>query len=1157
MLVDLIDTDPYVTDHDRIFLLDEKSMESDCPSLQQGYRDIWQANWGEYPHKPAAQEIWEDQVKKAALHIARLDKVAANTAAKQDPRPRVFDCNTKKWFLVDSGAAVSIVPHTWYPRTTPDTGRALQAVNGTRIATYGVVNLTLRLGHNYNHTFIVSEVDEPVIGFGFLLDNKLDLRWLDNGHCQLYHARKPAIPLRLAPAAEENLGLALVTFKEYADRIKAKDAPVTHPVPQKYQALLDKYPRVQQVTFNKHPRHNVTHSIDTADHPPCMAKPRPIMPGTHKYEEGKKTILEMEKMEIVERIGPGEPMLWSNALHLVAKANGKVRVCGDYRPLNSKTKLDHFPIPNLRSFASELRGCKYFSKIDLARAYYLVPLTEESAAKTTLTTPWGAFKFKRLSMGLRNAAQSFQKMMSHILAGVGNIFCYLDDILIFNSTEEDHIKTIDTLLKRLNDNDLTVSLDKCQFAAEELDFLGYRVNGQGVRPIHKKIQAIIDFPEPTRPKELLGYLGALNYYRRSLDKIEGMTPSDVLQPLYRAATTKVPCKKFTDIWKQDGLQHYYNLSKRMLANACLLTHPDTRAPLALTTDSSATSIGGCLEQYINGRWEPLGFFSKHLKTNEVAWSTFKRELYAIQQGLRHFMAEIDGRHVVCYTDHLPIVGAFQNPGALMHDNVAKAHLVEISQWTQDVRYLKGKSNVVADAMSRPGSGLLGTSNTTASTAPNSEPSFDLLDETRPIVAAIDTQTVDLQAIAQAQQHCPEVATHRQGKHPTGLVMSDVELQPEVVIYCDVSNPEKPRPLLPKDMRLSIMQLLHDLAHPGKRESIKKIASRFYWPAMKTDIAQYVTNCIPCNRCKSGKVIRPPMVPRPVLQPRFQNVEVDVVGPLPESEGHTHLLTVVDRTSRWFEALPLTEANSQQCCDQFIRGWVRNFGIPATIDSDNGNTFTSQLWNDVQKQLGSIVKYSPLYSPQSLGGVERQHKDLKQSLKTALLQMGDKHGSAWMQILPWTLLSRRTSYHNELDGTPAEAVMGQNPRLPGDVPPQPSTDETVQAILTRMKELASQPPAQTRPPVEPVYFPTAAQQASHVYVRRPKSKIRPLSPISDGPFKILERIGTSCLKIQTGKFKSGTPRVEIVHWRNCFPAVLPESTTPAERPKLGRKPKQSN
>ena len=163
-------------------------------------------------------------------------------------------------------------------------------------------------------------------------------------------------------------------------------------------------------------------------------------------------------------------------------------------------------------------------------------------------------------MGLRNAAQSFQKMMSHILAGVGNIFCYLDDILVFNTSEAEHLKTVEEVLKRLNDNDLTISLDKCQFQTSELDFLGYKINGAGIKPINKKIQAIIDFPEPTRPKELLGYLGAVNYYRRNLKKVDGVSPSDILQPLYHAATRKTPGIKFTDAWKKDNLQHYYSLS---------------------------------------------------------------------------------------------------------------------------------------------------------------------------------------------------------------------------------------------------------------------------------------------------------------------------------------------------------------------------------------------------------------------------------------------------------------------------------------------------------------------------------------------------------------------------------------------------------------------
>ena len=132
-------------DHEKLYLEDVESFSED-PSVQEEYGAIWQEQWGVYPHKPAAQVKWDSQVEKAALHIARIDKVEANKAAADDERPHVYDFTTKSWYLVDSGAAVSIVPRKWFPRTTPDTGRALQAVNGTRIATYGVKNLTLRFG---------------------------------------------------------------------------------------------------------------------------------------------------------------------------------------------------------------------------------------------------------------------------------------------------------------------------------------------------------------------------------------------------------------------------------------------------------------------------------------------------------------------------------------------------------------------------------------------------------------------------------------------------------------------------------------------------------------------------------------------------------------------------------------------------------------------------------------------------------------------------------------------------------------------------------------------------------------------------------------------------------------------------------------------------
>ena len=152
-------------------------------------------------------------------------------------------------------------------------------------------------------------------------------------------------------------------------------------------------------------------------------------------------------------------------------------------------------------------------------------------------------------------------------------------------------------------------------------------------------------------------------------------------------------------------------AKQLLVKACQLTLPDPAAPLAITTDASKYAVGAVLEQFSDGAWRPLGFWSRHLKPDKMCWTTFRRELYAIQQGIRHFIDKIQGRHLIVFTDHKAILGAFQSPTSQAHDVIATNHLQEIGQWTSDVRFLAGKSNAVADLLSRPTDVPLGTAYT--------------------------------------------------------------------------------------------------------------------------------------------------------------------------------------------------------------------------------------------------------------------------------------------------------------------------------------------------------------------------------------------------------------------------------------------------------------
>ena len=182
-------------------------------------------------------------------------------------------------------------------------------------------------------------------------------------------------------------------------------------------------------------------------------------------------------------------------------------------------------------------------------------------------------------------------------------------------------------------------------------------------------------------------------------------------------------------------------------------------------------------------------------------------------------------------------------------------------------------------------------------------------------------------------------------------------------------------MVPLQWRKPIIKLYHQLAHSGQKDTVKKVSGSYYWPGLRKDVSNFVTRCQDCQAVKSYKTIRPVQGNIPVPDQRFSHLQVDIVGPLPPSEGHRYLLTILDRTSRWIEALPLIEANSESCATAFIRGWLKHFGLPRIVTSDNGNTFVANLWQGLQKNLGIEVAYTPPYHPSSLGGVERKHRDI--------------------------------------------------------------------------------------------------------------------------------------------------------------------------------------
>ena len=354
-----------------------------------------------------------------------------------------------------------------------------------------------------------------------------------------------------------------------------------------YLKLIQKHPELLIPRF-KNQKSQVTHFINTGSNLPCKAKVRPLPAGSKKAILGKKAWDELIELGIVEPVDLSQPTTWSSPLHLQLKSNGQYRPCGDFRLLNLRTVLDGFPLPSLRSFTDDIKGSRVFSKLDIMKAYHHVDIHPPDRHKTAVLTPWGAYQFRKMAMGLSNSAQSWQRYIQDVLKDIENCYIYLDDILLYSKNEEDHKATLTKILQRLDNAGLTLSLDKCSFGQEEIDFLGFHVNSSGITPIQAKLEVINNAAEPETQKKLLGFLGAISYYRHCLPPLtingQKMTAAEILQPLYSAATKKLPPKtSFKTLWSQspDLIQSFKN-AKELLMAATRLTYPDPSKPLAIT-----------------------------------------------------------------------------------------------------------------------------------------------------------------------------------------------------------------------------------------------------------------------------------------------------------------------------------------------------------------------------------------------------------------------------------------------------------------------------------------------------------------------------------------------------------------------------------------------
>jgi len=432
----------------------------------------------------------------------------------------------------------------------------------------------------------------------------------------------------------------------------------------------------------------VVHEINTrADAAPVNVRPYRL-PERHKLEVNRQ-ITEMLQSEIIRT----SISQWNAPLLVVPKkadASGKIklRVVVDFRKLNNITIGDSFPLPNITEILDQLGSAKYFTTLDLASGYHQIPMAEQDKGKTAFSTPYGHYEFNRMPFGLKNAPATFQRLMNSVLTGMQGLKClvYLDDIVIYGSSLEDHNKRLEEVLQRLRENKLKLQPDKCEFLRKETVYLGHIISENGISPDPSKLVAIKDFPEPKRVKDIQSFIGLAGYYRKFIENF-----SKIAKPLTRL-TKKT--EKF--IWTADQ-QDAFNKLKEKLTTAPVLRYPDFTQEFIVTTDASAYALGAVLSQGTVGDDRPIAYASRVLTRAEQNYSTTEKELLAIVWAVKHFRPYVYGTKFKVVTDHKPLIWLFSvnDPGSRLI-----RWRLKLEEYDYEIIHKAGRANANADALSR-------------------------------------------------------------------------------------------------------------------------------------------------------------------------------------------------------------------------------------------------------------------------------------------------------------------------------------------------------------------------------------------------------------------------------------------------------------------------
>ncbi|KAG2191485.1 hypothetical protein INT47_004957, partial [Mucor saturninus] len=769
------------------------------------------------------------------------------------------------------------------------------------------------------------------------------------------------------------------------------------------------------------PDRGIHHLIDTGDAQPVSRPPYKMSP--LELEELQKQLTELLKLGLIK---PSSSPWGAGVLFVRKKPDpgsnkpGSLRMCADYRSVNKYTVRNSSSLPRIEECLDKLSGARYFTSLDLRSGYHQIRIAPEDVPKTAFNTRYGQFSWLVLPFGLCNAPPVFQTLMNRILGEYidKTTIVYLDDILIYSKTLDEHKIHVRQILDVLRKEKLIANLKKCEFCRKELNFVGFRITETGISPSPEKVQVVQQWSRMKNVQEVRQFIGFAKFYKRFIKNF-----ASIAAPL-TDLTRGTGIKTRPIVWNND-CQVSFDRLKKLLSSSLVLQVVRMDKPFRIEVDASDRGCGATLLQPDddpNMPWHPLCFESKKFADSESKLPAQEKELLGILHALRTWRCYVEGcpKGYTVYSDHLPLqyFCSKENP-----PNRLVRWINELELYSPEILYKPGKENTVPDILSRMNfesnnqsttdvkpmeSDYLYVTWTQLPAKLRSDWPMLLLPETRKKL-----KLAEVKAVLDKEEKYFHVAANQVYRK----------------ISVDAKTGIKLVPFLPFAERADTVARYHDsFGHAGYKTLLKMLIPRFWWPSMRLDNQQWISVCPSCQvNSRKGLAHHDEMHPLKVPT-AFDRWHLDFLDLPTTLKGNRWLLVGVDYATNWCGARAVPVASKEVVVDFIYEEIVMNFGVMSEICTDRGANFTSGLVQEYIKRIGLKFKLTSAYHPRTNAKAERFNGVIKQMLRK--YTNGALH--RWDDFVHAALWACRIRLHTTTGFSPFYLTYGREPRLPGDV-----------------------------------------------------------------------------------------------------------------------------